>query len=104
MPMPPAYGFFFNHKEGFYVFAIPWLAYAIHLIWRGTAKPRELVAFSSSLIMALLTLTILFGLALASPWIPWRVISISNNRGRLSLMSSGRSRFKLQIAKMLRRT
>ena len=79
--MPSIYRMFFNHKEGFYLFPLPWLAYGIHLIWKGTARPPELIAFSSSLIMALLTLTILFGLALALPWIPSQVLVISNLRG-----------------------
>ena len=83
IPMPELTTIFFNNTQGFVAFSIPWLICAVGVIVRGTAAPRELIAYSSTLAAALLTGTILFGTAMILPWLPQRITNM-NARFRLN--------------------
>ena len=70
IPLPPITKMFLGNNEGFIAFIIPWLGYAIHLVIRGAVVPRELLAFSSTLIAALLVGAIAFCIGMSLPWGP----------------------------------
>jgi hypothetical protein len=68
-PLPPITSFFFHHRIGVMLSPLPWAIVAIGAIIRGRMATRNLIAFSSSLILSLVVLTILMGLAFTVPWI-----------------------------------
>ena len=68
-----------SFRLGILLLPVPWLAVAVWLIARNDSSPFRLVAFSSTLLLALVSATIIIIIALALPWLPRRI--------RLSLMS-----------------
>jgi hypothetical protein len=52
---------------------VPWLAVAVWLISRNDSSAFRLVAFSSTLLLALVSATIFIIIALALPWLPFRI-------------------------------
>ena len=69
-PNPPITDFFHHNRVGFLLLPVPWLLFASYALWRGSASARQLIAFSSTLVFALLTAFTFATMALALPWFP----------------------------------
>jgi hypothetical protein len=69
-PMPPVTMLFIDYRIAILLLPIPWLLFAVYLCaWRPTAA-RQLVFFSATLTLALVTLGILMAIAFTVPWLP----------------------------------
>ena len=62
-----------DFRLGILLLPVPWFAVAVWLIARNDSSPFRLVAFSSTLLLALVSATILIIIALAIPWLPHRI-------------------------------
>ena len=73
MPLPQLTRFTLAFRLAILLLPVPWLALAVRLIARNNASAFGLTAFSSTLILALLSAAIFVIVTLAIPWLPIRI-------------------------------
>jgi hypothetical protein len=61
--------FAFDYALWVRYFPIPWLLFALVILWRGHRTTRDLVVFSSTLTLALFTLAMFIAVALVNRWL-----------------------------------
>ena len=72
-PLPALTQLCIDYRIAVMLVPLPWAAAAVFLIVRRNSSPFSLTAFSSTLIIALLTAAIIVIAALAFPWLPMRI-------------------------------
>ena len=72
-PLPPLTRLCLNCRLAILFLPAPWLAVAIRMLSRKNASEFHLTAFSSTLLIALLSTTIFVIISLAVPWLPIRI-------------------------------
>ena len=79
-PMPALTTFFFDYRIGILLFPAPWLVFAIYALVRGRTATHHLVLFSSSLILALGTLSIIIAIGFSLPWLPAKIVTMGHSQ------------------------
>jgi hypothetical protein len=69
LPQAPLTTFFFQSRSVLLLFPAPWLLFAVYSLFRGPRSFRTLLYFSSTLILAQLTLSTVAALAFMIPFI-----------------------------------
>lgn len=68
IPNPMITQWVYTYRLGFLLFPIPWLGFALYSLTRGAASVRQLLSYSSTLLFALVMLSMFSVIAFSLPW------------------------------------